>query len=76
MKRSIFGSIEITHACEVCGGQGKVPREKCNFCDGLGILKKEEEIKVKIPVGIDNGEMIRFSGGGEAVKGGTSGDLI
>mgnify|MGYP001558251825 CR=1 FL=1 len=75
MKRSIFGSIEITHACEVCGGQGKVPREKCNFCDGLGILKKEEEIKVKIPAGIDNGEMIRFSGGGEAVKGGTSGDL-
>lgn len=75
MKRSIFGSIEITHACEVCGGQGKVPKEKCNFCDGLGILKKEEEIKVKIPAGIDNGEMIRFSGGGEAVKGGTSGDL-
>jgi molecular chaperone DnaJ len=41
----------------------------------LGILKKEEEIKIKVPAGIDNGEMIRLSGGGEAVKGGTSGDL-
>ncbi len=75
MKRSIFGSIEMARACENCVGSGKVPREKCNFCDGLGILKKEEEIKIKIPAGIDNGEMIRFSGGGEAVRGGTSGDL-
>jgi len=75
IKKSIFGSIEMTHACETCGGSGKVPKEKCNICDGLGILKKEEEIKIKIPSGIDNGEMIRLSGGGEAVKGGASGDL-
>jgi molecular chaperone DnaJ len=75
MKRSIFGSIEMTRTCETCAGAGKVPKEKCDFCNGLGILKKEEEIKIKIPAGIDNGEMIRLSGGGEAVKGGTSGDL-
>lgn len=75
MKRSIFGSIEVARTCETCTGSGKVPKEKCSFCDGFGILKKEEEIKIKIPAGIDNGEMIRLSGGGEAVKGGTSGDL-
>lgn len=75
MKRSIFGSIEMSRACEVCGGVGKVPKEKCHICDGLGILKKEEEIKIKIPSGIDNGEMVRLSGAGEAVKSGTPGDL-
>lgn len=75
MKRSIFGSIEMTRACETCAGSGRVPKEKCSICNGLGILKKEEEIKIKIPAGIDNGEMIRYSGGGEAVKGGTPGDL-
>lgn len=75
MKRSIFGSIEISRACETCGGSGKVPKEKCEFCGGLGIFKKEEEIKIKIPAGIDDGEMIRLSGAGEAVKGGTPGDL-
>jgi len=75
MKKSIFGSIEMTRTCETCGGNGKMPKEKCSICDGLGILKKEEEIKIKIPAGIDNGEMIRYSGGGEAVKGGASGDL-
>ena len=75
MKRSIFGSIEMARGCEVCMGSGKVPKEKCSLCDGLGILKKEEEVQIKIPAGIENGEMVRLSGGGEAVKGGTSGDL-
>lgn len=74
-KRSIFGSIEITKACEICSGKGQVPKEKCEVCHGAGILKKEEEIKIKIPAGIDNGEMIRLSGAGEAVRGGTPGDL-
>jgi molecular chaperone DnaJ len=75
VKKSIFGSIEVSKVCEVCAGNGKVPKEKCSVCDGHGILKKEEEVKIKIPAGIDNGEMIRLSGAGEAVKGGSSGDL-
>ena len=75
MKRSIFGSIEMTKACETCWGQGRVPKEKCTVCDSLGILKNPEEINIKIPQGIENGEMIRMSGAGEAVKGGASGDL-
>lgn len=75
MKRSIFGSVEVSRTCESCGGSGKVPKEKCESCGGLGIRKREEEIKIKIPAGLDDGEMIRLSGAGEAVKGGTSGDL-
>ncbi len=75
MKRSIFGSIEMSRVCEVCNGESKVPKEKCQTCDGQGILKKQEEIKIKIPAGLENGEMIRLSGGGEGVKGGQSGDL-
>jgi len=75
MKRSIFGSIEVARACENCNGSGKVPKEKCEACGGAGILKKEEEIKIKIPSGIEDGEMIRLSGAGEAVKGGVPGDL-
>ncbi len=74
-KRTIFGSIEMTKNCETCSGTGKVPKEKCNTCDGLGINKKQEEVKIKIPAGIENGEMIRLSGAGEAIKGGVSGDL-
>jgi molecular chaperone DnaJ len=38
-------------------------------------LRQEQEIKIKIPAGIENGEMIRLSGQGEAVSGGVNGDL-
>lgn len=75
VKRSFFGQFESVATCEVCSGVGKVPKHKCHTCHGKGIYKKESEIKVKIPSGIDNGEMIRLSGGGEAVSGGQSGDL-
>lgn len=75
VKRSIFGSVEVSRACDICSGIGKVPKDKCQVCDGRGILKREEEIKVKVPAGIDDGEMIRLSGAGEAIKGGSPGDL-
>ena len=75
MKRTIFGQFATTKTCEVCHGAGKVPKIKCSRCRGAGVLKRESEIKVKIPSGIDDGEMIRLSGGGEAVQGGVTGDL-
>lgn len=75
MKRTIFGQFETTKTCETCHGTGKLPKVKCHNCGGRGTLKKESEIKVKIPAGIDNGEMIRLSGGGEAISGGQAGDL-
>lgn len=75
VKRSIFGQFESVKTCEICKGSGKVPKVKCHVCKGNGILKKQSEIKVKIPAGIENGEMIRLSGAGEAVSGGTAGDL-
>lgn len=75
MKRTIFGSIEVSKTCETCAGSGSVPKEKCAFCGGLGVLKREEEISVKIPAGIENGEVVRLSGLGEAVKNGAAGDL-
>ena len=75
VKRTFLGQFETTNTCEACLGTGKVPKTKCNTCRGVGILKKESEIKVKIPAGIDNGEMMRLTGGGEAVSLGQTGDL-
>ena len=75
VKRSIFGQFETTKTCETCKGSGKVPKTKCHVCKGSGVYKRQSEIKVTIPPGIENGEMIRLSGAGEAVAGGVSGDL-
>ncbi|QQR50159.1 molecular chaperone DnaJ [Candidatus Nomurabacteria bacterium] len=74
-RRSIFGTVSASRACDTCGGSGKVPKEKCVTCKGVGVLRKEEEISIKIPAGIQNGEMIRLTGMGEAIPHGTSGDL-
>lgn len=74
-KRSIFGTFSTQKECENCHGAGKIPREKCHKCRGAGVLRQEEEIVVKIPAGVDNGEMVRLGGAGEAVQGGVAGDL-
>lgn len=70
-----FGAMSSQRTCPECEGTGKIPDEKCTNCKGHGVLRKEEEINVVIPAGIDGGEMIRMPGQGEAIKGGTSGDL-
>lgn len=75
VKRSIFGSITNVTECGRCRGTGKIPKEFCKNCRGAGVLKKSEEIFVKIPAGIENGEMIKITGKGEAVTRGISGDL-
>ncbi|HAS80505.1 MAG: Chaperone protein DnaJ [Candidatus Nomurabacteria bacterium GW2011_GWE1_32_28] len=74
-KRTILGTISSTKICEECLGSGEVPKEKCENCKGKGVLRREEEISINIPEGIRDGEMIRMTGGGEAISKGTAGDL-
>ncbi|MFZ3043780.1 MAG: DnaJ C-terminal domain-containing protein [Minisyncoccia bacterium] len=74
-RNSILGQFSSVRACTVCEGTGKVPKEKCPECKGHGTRRKEGEIKITIPAGIDNGEMIRLPQQGEAIKAGTAGDL-
>ena len=74
-KRSFLGNISTVRTCSECNGKGKVPKEKCPTCRGAGVMRKEEEVSVSIPSGIDDGEMIRLSGAGEAIASGTPGDL-
>lgn len=72
---SFMGQVSLQRACPTCEGSGKVPKERCTNCSGHGVLKREVEINIDIPRGIDGGEMIRMPGLGEAIKGGVSGDL-
>ena len=74
-RNSILGSFTSVRACTTCDGTGKVPKVKCENCHGRGVLRKEQEITVEIPSGIESGEMIRLPQQGEAIKGGIAGDL-
>lgn len=75
IRRSILGSFSTTKICETCLGVGKIPSEKCSTCRGQGVYKKQKEIELNIPSGINNTEMLKMSGGGEDIQGGQSGDL-
>lgn len=74
-RNSILGQFSSVRACTICEGTGKVPKEKCTECKGHGVHRKEEELKINIPAGVDNGEMIRMPQKGEAIKAGIAGDL-
>jgi len=74
-RRSFIGSFNVVRNCETCHGGGKVPENPCKECKGGGILKKQQEISIKVPAGINDGEVIRMSGEGEAISGGATGDL-
>ncbi len=74
-RQTMFGTFSATRECTVCRGSGKVPEEKCGACAGHGVARREEEIPVAVPAGIDDGEMVRLTGAGEAIPGGVSGDL-
>ena len=74
-KRSIFGSFTQVIACSVCEGTGKVPEKKCEQCRGEGVILKGEEIRIVIPPGIENDEVVRISKKGEALRKAETGDL-
>ena len=72
---SLFGPIQQAQTCHTCRGRGKVPEKDCTECDGRGVRRAKQDITVKIPAGVDEGSAIRLAGRGEAIAGGTTGDL-
>jgi molecular chaperone DnaJ len=76
MTRTPFGQMVRTMVCDVCHGDGRVPKQPCGECHGRGRLAVKQEIEVDIPVGISDGQRIRLSGRGhEGEAGAPAGDL-
>lgn len=74
-RQTIMGSVSMVRECSTCHGKGKIPTERCGTCAGAGVARTEEEIQVKVPAGIQNGEVIRLTSRGEAIPNGQPGDL-
>ncbi|MFA6336554.1 MAG: molecular chaperone DnaJ [Candidatus Paceibacterota bacterium] len=76
IKKTIFGSVTQNTVCPECQGEGYKPKKPCNVCKGEGRIKGEEEIKIYVPAGADNNQIIKIKGkGGAGRRGGGSGDL-
>jgi molecular chaperone DnaJ len=70
------GFFSIQQSCPTCHGSGKVIPDPCKSCEGVGRVKRNKTLEVKIPAGIDDGMRIRSAGNGEpGLHGGPPGDL-
>jgi molecular chaperone DnaJ len=74
--RTAFGQLVREQACEVCGGEGRVPAEPCRECGGRGHRAVRRSLQVDVPAGIADEQRIRLAGRGHAgERGGPPGDL-
>lgn len=70
------GRLRFAQECPDCGGAGK-RRPPCSLCNGKGVVPKAEQVKVRIPAGVDTGSRVRVPGKGEGGRlGAPPGDLF
>jgi molecular chaperone DnaJ len=66
---------QIRTACGTCAGRGYTLVHRCYSCDGRGVKPQTHEVKVKLPVGVDNGQYLKLSNLGD-FRNGEYGDLV
>ncbi len=75
--QSLFGMSVQLSPCQQCEGTGKVVEKPCRKCGGTGLTRKKENLRVRIPAGVEDGMQITVRGEGHAArKGGVNGDLL
>jgi len=72
-RKTFFGSFSQVKACEKCRGMGKVPEKICAHCKGAGRAQGRVHVEMSIIPGIDNNQIIKVKGKGEAGERGASG---
>src|SRR6202171_5605262 len=76
VQQSVFGRFVNVSTCPRCGGAGETVDALCTHCRGEGRERRDHELPLDIPAGIDDGQQLRVAGEGEAgLRGGPSGDL-
>ena len=69
------GRLQFSAPCPDCEGTGR-RREPCSQCHGKGTTPKTEQVKVKIPAGVDTGSRVRIPKKGHGGRlGAEPGDL-
>jgi molecular chaperone DnaJ len=77
-ERRVGISFQQISPCSVCGARGHIIDQPCAACGGQGEVQREEELTVKIPVGVEEGMVLRIPGRGlpSGQAGGLPGDLL
>ena len=75
-QNTLFGAFMTRTTCPDCNGKGKTYQSTCSYCRGTGSVRKNKDLEVKIPAGVDTGNRLRLAGKGDSgLNGGPNGDL-
>ena len=55
-----FFRQEVRQVCKTCNGEGFKLINKCHTCSGIGKKPTAETIRIKLPVGIDDGQFLKL----------------
>src|SRR5687768_1822208 len=70
------GRLQFSQTCGDCEGTGR-RRQPCSLCHGKGTTPKTEQVKVRIPAGVDTGSRVRIPKKGHGGRlGAPPGDLF
>jgi len=77
-----YGKVEKAHIfgrmvaeCPACRGSGRQPGRGCPSCGGSGAVSFPKTVRVSIPPGISDGQVVRVRGAGHFCSDGQPGDL-
>jgi molecular chaperone DnaJ len=70
------GRLQFSQSCPDCEGTGR-RRQPCSLCNGKGVTPKTEQVKIRIPAGVDTGSRVRIPKKGHGGRlGAQPGDLF
>lgn len=70
------GRLQFSQSCPDCEGTGR-RRQPCSLCNGKGVTPKTEQVKIRIPPGVDTGSRVRVPKKGHGGRlGAEPGDLF
>ncbi|GAA97941.1 uncharacterized protein L969DRAFT_96317 [Mixia osmundae IAM 14324] len=64
----VQGGFTMSTTCQQCGGAGESvkPQDMCGTCGGVGKVRERKTVDVEVPAGVDDGQMVRLDGQGDA----------
>jgi molecular chaperone DnaJ len=70
------GRLQFSQSCPDCEGTGR-RRQPCSLCNGKGVTPKTEQVKIRLPAGVDTGSRVRIPKKGHGGRlGAEPGDLF
>ena len=71
-----FGRVVSMKPCSSCGGTGRNIKEPCPVCAGRGSTRKNSNLRITVPPGVEPNQIMNIPGEGERRTGAKPGNLI